>query len=143
MCMNRRYFHSSIHDLETLFENQKDDGSVLKALQDELTHRKTERAVKLRQRIAIRLTQLGICTSPSTLQKDVLQFETLPNIKSDVIVEACADRLTVPHKWADPTDLTSSTLQARIKNHSRRPVPPVTKAPESILSAWTALEVLS
>jgi hypothetical protein len=43
--MNRRYFRSSIDELETLFENRKDDGSLLKALQDELAHRKTERAV--------------------------------------------------------------------------------------------------
>ena len=143
MCMNRRYFHSSIHDLETLFENQKDDGSVLKALQHELTHRKTERAAKLSHRIAMRLAQLGTCTFASTLQQASLQFETVPNITSDGIVEACADRLMVPQKSVGHPDPTSSTLQARVKDHSRRPTPPVTNAPESILSAWTALEVLS
>jgi hypothetical protein len=99
MLMNRRYFHSSIPGLEALFENRKDDGSVLKALQDELTHRKSER-------------------------------QGAPNIKSDSIVESYADKLAVP-------------LRARVRNHSQRATPPLTNAPESILSAWTALEVLS
>lgn len=91
MLMNRRYFRSSIHELETLFENRKDDGSVLKALQDELAHRKTERAAKLRGRVVMRLTQLGICTSASTLPQHSLQFEGVPNIKSEPIVEVYAD----------------------------------------------------
>jgi len=34
-------------------------------------------------------------------------------------------------------------VRERIKNHSQRAIPPVTNKPESILSAWTALEVLS
>ena len=78
--MNRRYFCSSIDELETLFENRKDDGSLLKALQDELAHRKTERAVKLRHCVAMRLTQLGVCSSKSTLQEHSVQFERVPNI---------------------------------------------------------------
>src|SRR5215213_332727 len=143
MLMNRRYFRSSIHELETLFENRKDDGSVLKALQDELAHRKTERAAKLRGRVVMRLTQLGICTSASTLLQHSLQFEGVPNIKSDPIVEVYADMLVVPQKSADHPDPTNTALRARVKNHSQCAIPPLTNAPESILSAWTALEVLS
>jgi energy-coupling factor transporter ATP-binding protein EcfA2 len=143
MLMNRRYFRSSIHELETLFENRKDDGSVLKALQDELAYRKTERAAKLRGRVVMRLTQLGICTSASTLQQHSLPFEGVPNIKSDPIVEAYAGTLAVLQKSADHPDPTSTALRARVKNHSQRAIPPLTNAPESILSAWTALEVLS
>jgi hypothetical protein len=56
--MSRRYFRSSIHELETLCKNRRDDGSVLKALEDELAHRKTERAAKLRHRVSMRLIQL-------------------------------------------------------------------------------------
>jgi len=141
--MNRRYFHSSIHELETLFENRKDDGFVLKALQDELAHRKTERAVKLRSRVARRLTQLGVCSSKSKLQEHSVQFEQVPNIKSDGIVEACADLLMVQPKSVDQPYPISTTLQAQVKNHSQRAIPRITNAPESILSAWSALEVLS
>jgi hypothetical protein len=52
--MNRRYFRSSIHELETLFENQKDNGSLLKILEHELEHRKTERAANLYRRVVMR-----------------------------------------------------------------------------------------
>lgn len=143
MLMNRRYFRSSIHELEILFENHKDDGSVLKALEEELAHRKTERAAKLRRRVALRLSQLGICISASRLRQDSLQFDGVPNIKNDQIVEESADVLTAPQKSADPSDSTSTALRARVKKASQRPIPPLTNAPESILSAWIALEVLS
>jgi multidrug resistance efflux pump len=89
--MNRRYFRSSIHELESLFEHRKDDSSVLDALEHELAHRTTERAAKLRRRVAMRRTELGICTSAATVQQHSLQFERLPNIKSEEIVEACAE----------------------------------------------------
>lgn len=143
MLMNRRYFRSSIHELETLFENRKDDGSVLKALQEELAHRKTERAAKLRGRVMMRLTQLGTCTFASTLQQHSLQFGGVPNIERKPIVEAYADTLAVPQKSDDHPDPTSTALGALVKDHSQRAIPPLTNAPESILSAWTALEVLS
>jgi len=126
-----------------LFENRKDDGSVLKALQDELAHRETERAVKLRERVVMRLTQLEICPSASTLRQHPPQFERAPIIKNDPILKAHANTLGVPQKSADYPDLTSTALRARVKNHSQQAIPPLTNAPESILSAWTALEVLS
>jgi AAA domain len=141
--MNRRYLHSSIHELETLFENRKDEGSVLKALQDELAHRKTERAVKLRERVVMRLTQLETCPSASTLRQHPPQFERAPIIKNDPILKTHANTLEVPQKSADYPDLTSTALRARVKNHSQQAIPPLTNAPEAIMSAWTALEVLS
>ena len=141
--MNRRYSRSSIHELETLFENRKDDISVLKALQEELAHRKTERAAKLRDRVMMRLTQLGICTSASGLQQHSLQFKGVPNTKSEPIVKAYADTLTAPQKSDNQPDPTKTALRALVNDHSQRAIPPLTNAPESILSAWTALEVLS
>jgi hypothetical protein len=129
--------------LETLFENRKDDISVLKALQEELAHRKTERAAKLRDRVMMRLTQLGICTSASGLQQHSLQFKGVPNTKSEPIVKAYADTLTAPQKSDNQPDPTKTALRALVNDHSQRAIPPLTNAPESILSAWTALEVLS
>jgi hypothetical protein len=141
--MNRRYSRSSIDELETLFENRKNDSSLLKALEDELAHRKTERAVKLLHRVAVRLTELGVCSSNSTLQEHSVQFERVPNTRRGKIVEPRADLLMVQQTSANQPDPTSRTLQARLKNHSQRAIPPITNAPESILSAWTALAVLS
>ena len=141
--MNRRYFRSSIHELETLFENQRDNGSLLTVLEHELEHRKTERAANLRRRVVMRLTELGISPAPSTQKQQALWFESVPNRESDGIIHAVANTSTRTQKAADDADLSSATVRERIKNHSQRAVPPVTNKPESILSAWTALEVLS
>ena len=127
--MNRRYFHSSIHELETLFENSKDDRSVLEALEEELAHRKTERAAKLRRRVRMCLTELGICTSE--LKQHTPSFERVPNMKTDRIVEVWNDVSIVPQKSTAEPNLTSATLQTRVKDHSQRVIPPLTSAPES------------
>ena len=143
MLMNRRYFRSSIPELETLFENGKDDGPVLKALEDELAHRKTERAAKLRRRVAMRLTQLGICTSSSMLKQHSLDFGSVPVNGNDRIVQPRTDTLMALKKSSHNSERVSATLRARQKNHSQQTVSPITNEPESILSAWIALEVLS
>src|SRR5205085_9378267 len=46
-------------------------------------------------------------------------------------------------KLAHSSKLTTPTLQTRQQKHSRHTMAPLTNLPESILSAWTALEVLS
>lgn len=84
--MHRKYFRSSIDELEVLFESCNDDQFTIEALRDELKHRKTERAEKRRRRLARHFHQRSILSSSST---------------------------------------------------------PITNNPQSILSAWTALEVLS
>lgn len=141
--MNRKYFRSSIDELETLFETQDNDGSVLQAIQDELAHRKTERAARLLRRIVRRLTELGFSTAASTAQERSFRFERVLNIESDLFGDACADTLFVPQKSSDDPDSSSSALRARVKTQSQRAISPLTNTPESILSAWTALEVLS
>lgn len=135
--MTRRYFRSSIHELETLFENRRDDSSVLKALEDELTHRKTERAAKLRYRVSMRLMQLGICGS--SVKQQSLEFAGLPVNGNGRLVQPRIDTSTPLQTSGEHSVPNSSTLNARTK-HSH---PVTTNAPESILSAWTALEVLS
>ena len=138
--MNRRYFRSSIQELETLFENRQDDSSVLEALSDELEHRKTERAAKLHHRVVMRLTQLGIRPSLSTPTQQSLRTVGVPLNEIDGIVQPCCDILMEQQKCAD---FTNAKLRERLKAHSQRPKPQVTNTPESILSAWIALEVLS
>lgn len=138
--MTRRYFRSSIQELETLFETHRDDVSVLKALEDELTHRSTERAANLRQRVWMRLIQLGIRSS--SLEQQSFEFTGIPVNENERIVQPRPDTFTPPPTSAKPCAPTTQTLRGRIE-HSHRPAPPITNAPESILSAWTALEVLS
>jgi hypothetical protein len=140
--MNRRYFRSSIHELEILFENGKNDGAALLALQDELVYRKTERAAKLRRLVSMRLTQLGISSATSTLGRSSLHFEEVCDTECDRILKPRGDILVARESGSDSTS-TRQTVRAIAEKHSQRGIPPVTNAPESILSAWTALEVLS
>lgn len=140
MLMNRRYFSSSIDEPETLFENQKDKRSVLEILENELPHRKTELAARLRGRVAGRLTQLGIRTSSSTLEQESVQFDGTP---VNGIDQHQSDAPGMRKKSADNSGPTSATLRGRVKNQAPRALPGETNTPESVLSAWTALEVLS
>lgn len=126
-----------------LFENRIDDGPALKALEDELTHRKTERAEKLRHRVSLRLTQLGICTSSSMPKQHSLGSRSVPVNGNDGIVQPRAGTLMALKKPAHDSERVSATLRAWQKNHSQQTASPITNAPESILSAWIALEVLS
>lgn len=107
--MNRRYFRSSIHELETLFENQKDNMSLLAALEDELEHRKTERAAKLRSCVVMRLTELGVSPVRSTQKQQALWIGSASNKESDEIVQAVADTSKRTQKAADNADFSSAT----------------------------------
>ncbi len=141
--MTRRYFRSSIDELENLFENRKDDGAVLEVLEGELAHRKTERAAKLRRRVATRLTQLGIRASFPTLKQPSPHFGSVPVNESNCIVQPPDNILMGTQESAHNSDHINADLRARHKNHKQVAIRPVTNEPESILSAWTALEVLS
>jgi hypothetical protein len=94
-----------------LFREQNDNIELLQALQEELTHRKTERAAGLRSQVAERLKELRAGTSS---------------------------------REQTPAPATSAHLQAVARIASPPPpLPPITNRAEEVLSAWTALEVLS
>ena len=141
--MHRRYFRSSILELEILFNNCNDDESVLEALVDELQHRKSERAANLRRRVAMRLPHLNRRCSSSTLKQKSFQFASVSVDETESIVRPHAKPETVQQKAANHAHLTSATLRTRLKDPSHRKARPVNNNPQSILSAWTALEVLS
>src|ERR1700674_4028460 len=58
--MPRKFFQSSIQELEALLNEPHTSVSLLQALQEELAHRKTERAARLRKRVNDRLSASGI-----------------------------------------------------------------------------------
>jgi hypothetical protein len=140
--MNRRYFSSSIYELETLFENRKGERSVLEALENELKHRKTERAAKLHRHVRTCLRRLGIPTSSAMLKQQSLQFTSVPVNEREGIKQLRTDTLG-PSKAAHNSEHASAALQARKQKDLQHTIPAITNAPASILSAWTALEVLS
>lgn len=126
--MARKYFRLSIQELEVLFKTQNNNIDALQAIQDELTHRTTDRAARLRNQVTERLAALlRKSTSPpkETLQKPPRtaphQTRPMPPVYED----------HGPPIQPPPDKISSATL------------PPITNRPEEVLSAWTALEVLS
>lgn len=140
--MARKYFRSSIQELELLFRDQNDSIDILQALQEELTHRTTDRAARLRNQVIERLTALRKESSP---QKETSheppperphQSQPMPRMHE----EKLASR---PPKPPDRPSPATESLRAKPPTEQQRPFPPVSDRPEDILSAWTALEVLS
>lgn len=140
--MARTFFSSSIQKLEALFKEQNDSLELLHALQEELTHRKTERAARLRAQVTERLTALSSATSsreqtsqelplfpPHQHQSASRSYEEQPSHRPE----------SPPAKAPAP----SETPRAGARTVPPPPLPPITNQPEDILSAWTALEVLS
>lgn len=58
--MDRPYLKSSISQLEALFDQVQSDVEALRALDHELSHRTTDRATKLRSRVADLLARLSV-----------------------------------------------------------------------------------
>lgn len=115
--MTRPYFQTSIEELEREFESRGDEPLVLSALLNELNYRNTLRAARLRQRVQQRFT-----SAPGRLAASA---------------ERSAQQVEIPRE---------ETLQPempRVERLAPSEYPPITNTPEGVLSAWTALEVLS
>jgi AAA domain-containing protein len=114
--MQRPFFNSRISELEEELARCSNDIERLRTLLHELGFRSTDKARSLKGQVVEALSRLERSFSP-------------PPPRSD---------------WSRPTpprvsvESSASALPAQ-----DRPVPHVTNAPEAILDAWTALEVLS
>lgn len=129
--MNRPFFNRSIEALEAEFTRREDDAPFLRALLDELEYRSTQRAVRLRSRVAERLsredgtsdegtTRPGMEAEPPAHEPDNLEPDQPP-----IAEESPAAAFSGPRK------------------QKRTELPPVTNDAISVLTAWSALEVLS
>ncbi|HET8772664.1 MAG TPA: AAA domain-containing protein [Thermoanaerobaculia bacterium] len=117
--MTRPYFQASIEELEVVFASHADDAATLDLLLEELGHRKTLRAGRLRQRVQQRLTSLA--DSGGTSRAAFVERRDAPSLH----------------------DAPSAVPAPPTEPHVRNQYPPITNAPQAVLSAWTALEVLS
>jgi hypothetical protein len=139
--MTRKYFHSSIQELETLFQKENDYLETLLEIQEELKFRKTRSAAKLQNLIAKRLVTLK--------QKPVPQYQKLQeHPPSSPPLSQSLPRSTEKHAPSQsdvqsPQPSAVSELPQVKSVTSPPPMPAITNRPEEILSAWTALEVLS
>jgi hypothetical protein len=123
--MVRKYFRSSIQELEVLLKDQNNSIDVLQALEDELTHRTTDRAARLRSKVIDRLAVLRKVVPPR--KKPSQEPPPVPPHQSRPTFPMSED-----HGSSIPPGRPSSI-----------PAPPISNRPDEVLSAWTALEVLS
>ena len=122
----RPYQPLRVTDLERVFEGCAGDREVLEAVRAELGHRSTSSAARLLVKVEDALA------SPSPGQ-DARSGRPSRNKSRDQPREASSD--TASHGSAEPPPWSSA---------GPRPAPPpVRDRPEDVLSAWTALEVLS
>ena len=136
--MARKFFSSSIQDLEALFKKQNDSIEFLQALQGELRHRRTRRAAKLLNQVTERLTALksGISPHEQTSQEFPL-FQKYQNQSNSQANTNQPPHAPQPPPAKAPAMIETPRIEARL------PLPLITNRPEEVLSAWTALEVLS
>ena len=156
----RRYFKSTILELEQLFESSKRDHTVLNDLRDELSHRDRPRAVALAKKVDEQLAGLGQ-TKPAT---EPTISKPATSITRGQQGSSPAPRAASNATVSPPTTSNSSPATAPIERELRVPTKlpkhadPVefgdatpyfapeieTKpGPDSALAAWLTLEVLT
>lgn len=134
--MQRPYFNSSIVTLEAEFEKRRQDAVFLAILRDELLHRSTYRAKQLLGRVTETLRQTEQSANVVPGHTDILPFplSTSPEA-SQAYGQARAQRTPIVQQPAEPVPLRPKEKLPHLSAMSN--------APESILDAWTSLEVLS
>ena len=137
--MARRFFRSSIQDLEALFNEKNNNVDTLLALEEELSHRKTERAARLRNQIEKRLVVLR----PGTPSREQVSAEPpLPRSSQHQSVPHPHEKQEPPHPHSLRPENSVVGLPSGGEGEPP-PLPLITNRPDDVLSAWTALEVLS
>jgi hypothetical protein len=134
--MKRKHFNSSIDDLESIFVQNSSDPSMLRELLDELGHRSTKKAQTLRNRVSERLAVLEATNNGVHGRAAVAKIKVEPNTTPP---SASAKR--DPRLVRDPPDHAEVIEKNRIKEPTYHVDSKAT--PGKVLSAWTALEVLS
>ena len=126
--MKRPYFKASIAELEAMLANRDDDAALLTALLEELNHRTTLRAGRLRQRVqnCLSLLARGEHAAPRSSSISIAEDDRSEAFHID-------DDDPLPQ----PPPLTRENARPRPK------YPSISDDPERILSSWIALEVLA
>ncbi len=127
--LNRPLFNRNIEALEAEFTRRQDDAPFLRNLLDELEYRSTQRAGRLRSRVAKQLS-LAESASDGAMTRTDTAAEEADDLESAEIP------ITAEDPAAD-VDLSAPPEETRTE------FPAVTNDASSILTAWTALEVLS
>jgi hypothetical protein len=142
--MSRPYFSKSIEELETAFDQRRGDPEFLKVLIAELSIRTTQRARKLAERAA----QAAETTASSGDDTRNPHDSSVASSTKQKAKKPNQERRTKDSHSASGSPQadveTASTIHASSgPANGERPMPPLTDSPVAVLSAWTALEVLS
>lgn len=160
----RRYFRSTIYELERLFESSKGDRAVLNDLKKELSHRDRPRAKALEKKVAEQLSAFGqskITDTPAPPRKATPTPRTTGTASP---AERPTNSVTPPPRPTSNGSGADSPSNSTVGNEesaparSPKPGEPVdvgdvepqfapeveTKpGPDSVLAAWLTLEVLT
>ena len=131
MTRDRPYMHHRIAQLEAILERADGDKAVLRSLAHELSLRKTDRATKLRAKIADRLRQVA-ATSPKARRSADASPASAP-ATTPALNGPAATNLMLHGEAATSGEAAAPAIPSGF------PASPA----GSILAAWTALEVLS
>ncbi len=135
--MARKFFRSSIQELEALFREKTDNVEVLLALEEELSYRKTDRAARLRNQVVERLAGLRTSSRGQSSQKP-------QPIRSSTSQSSPHSHENQPATHPQAVSAKNSGLGKPSRAGGETlPLPPITNKPDDVLSAWIALEVLS
>lgn len=156
----RRYFRSTIYELEQLFESSKHEHSMLSDLREELSHRDRPRAEALARKVEEQLailkqakpTAVPIITRPSqplTRKQQnsdqatrgsgyttVLPSSTTSSPQPTVPIEKTPNMMANRTKHTEPVDFGDSTPHFTSEIE-------IKPGPDSVLAAWLTLEVLT
>src|SRR5688572_26323586 len=115
--MARPFFNYSARELEAEFARHNGDKELLHLLLDELNRRSTDRALRLKAQVEAALQTAGASRQPG---------------RNENASRSRPGRVDPPPPRSSPPPPPPQA-----------PFPEVTNAPDAILEAWTALEVLS
>lgn len=125
--MPRPLFRKGSEELEKLFDQRCDDPQFLDDLIEELSERKTQRAQELRQR--------AMQARGTIAQRSTVRVDNLEPARSKLPAAISAPLETPASRASRPASITTGPLPLER--------PPITNDPGNVLSAWTAMEVLS
>lgn len=136
--MPRPHLNASIVELEGIFASTGGDRKALKILLTELEQRSTERAGRLKAKVAAALDAGETPRRPAAPPRAT--GGPAPNTSAPKPSPHQPERTYASEAVPEPKPVAPPPWLAR---GARRPPPPVRDRPEDVLSAWTALEVLS
>lgn len=132
--MTRPFFKHGIEALEAEFNRRLDDIPFLEKLLDELEYRSTQRAARLRSRVTAYLSRGQAAAADEGTTPPLQQSELLTDEPSD----------WEPNEVPSPEESPVTDASITERHDEKRPeLPPITNDAVSVLTAWTALEVLS